>query len=202
LDAPVPPDFQDVFAALAARIQSYGIRIVQEKMDAETAGKFDGPSITINTAHDLEARCYYLAHSFGSIVRWSIASNEAQHTFSELRRAKAVRDRDPERFERALERFAAFEEGASEHAVWLLADIGYAGVIEGYTRFFRADLDAMRIYHRKGVAPRWPEFFAEWQATVARQGTTVAPYCPRAVPSFAPVRIEEQEVLQERDGRP
>jgi hypothetical protein len=195
-------DFSIVFDHLVSRTQSYGIDVLLERMDIETPGKFDGPTITINPAHGLEPRCYYLAHSFGSIVRWSVAFEEARHCFAELRAAKAARPRDAARLTRALERFAAFEDAASEHAVWLLADLGYPDLIAPYTEFFRADLDAMRIFHRDGAAPRWPEFFARWKATLARSGGKPVPYAQTPVPPFTPVHIEPQEVLQERDGQP
>jgi hypothetical protein len=196
------PDFERLFERLAARIRSYGITIEFERMEIETAGKFDGLSITINPDHDLEARCYYLAHSFGSIVEWSLEYQAVSQLFGELRAAKKNRDRQPGRFERALDRFCTFENVASEYAVWLLADIGVPEVIGGYTEFFRADLESMRIYHREGTAPPWPAFFADWKASVARGARKVMPYTPRAVPPFTPVLIQEQEVVQERDGHP
>ena len=171
-------------------------------MDIETAGKFDGLSITINADHDLEARCYYLAHSVGSIVEWSLDYDAAADVFRELRAAKKSGDRDRGRLERAIERFCAFENVASEYAVWVLTDIGHQDVVARYTEFFRADLDSMRIYHREGTAPPWPAFFAAWRESVARGERTVAPYTPRAVPPFTPVLIREQEVVQERDGQP
>jgi hypothetical protein len=171
-------------------------------MEIETAGKFDGLSITINPDHDLEARCFYLAHSFGSIVEWSLEYRDVSRLFGELREAKKSRDREPERFEHALDRFSTFENVASEYAVWLLADIGEQEVVGRYTEFFRADLESMRIYHREGVAPPWPAFFADWKASVARGDRTVMRYTPRPVPPFTPVLIQEQEVVQERDGHP
>ena len=196
------PPFEKLFASLAARIRSYGIAINLERIEIETAGKFDGLSITINPDHDLEARCYYLAHSFGSIVEWSLEYEAAKHVFGELRAAKKSRDTQPERFEHALDRFCAFENVASEYAVWLLADIGYPDVVCRYTEFFRADLDSMRIYHREGTAPPWPAFFVDWKESVARGDRKVTRFTPRPVPPFTPVLIREQEVVQERDGEP
>jgi len=57
---------EEVFSKLVARIPASGIEIILASMDIETPGMFDGLSITINSAHEAEARCYYLAHSFGS----------------------------------------------------------------------------------------------------------------------------------------
>jgi hypothetical protein len=57
----------------------------------------------------------------------------------------------------------------------------------------------MTVFHRTGKEPRWPDFFAEWKARVERQEIHVEPFRPKPVPRFRPVRIEKQEVLQERD---
>ena len=78
----------ELFTDLAAAIRTYGITINLEPMEIETAGTFDGLSITINPDHDLEARCYYLAHSFGSIVQWSLEYAATKQLFDELRTAK------------------------------------------------------------------------------------------------------------------
>jgi hypothetical protein len=57
----------------------------------------------------------------------------------------------------------------------------------------------MTVFHRTGKEPRWPDFFAEWKQRVATGEVQVEPFPPRPVASFTPVRIEKQEVLQERD---
>jgi hypothetical protein len=60
----------------------------------------------------------------------------------------------------------------------------------------------MKIFHREGVAPAWPAFFAHWKARAERGEQPIVPYVPTPVPRFTPVRIEEQQVVQERDGQP
>lgn len=192
--------FHNLFGALAGYAESYGVGLCLKRMDEETPGEFDGLTITINPVHDLESRCYYLAHSVGSIVEWSLHFDGSKAVFDELRAARAARDRDRGRFERALQRFCGFEERASEYAVWVLTALGYHGVISTYTEFFRADIESMMIRHRQGAAPPWNEFFMEWKARVARGEEPLTPYQPRAVPPFRPVRIEKQEVVQEVDG--
>jgi hypothetical protein len=188
------------FSDLADRVRRYGIAVNVEHLPVETPGRFDGPSITVNSSHQLLEQCYHLAHAFGSIVAWSVDLSGATRVFNELRLAK--REDDDQRLERALAAFAQFEETASRYAVWFLEDAGHGKLIGSYTEFFRADLEAMRVFHREGVAPVWPEFFAAWKQSVAEGTITVKPYSPLPVPPFVPVRIPAQEVVQEHDGKP
>jgi hypothetical protein len=186
--------------ALTRYVESHHVRVSVREMDLERPAEFDGPTITLNSHHDTEARCYFLAHSFGSIVAWSVAFEQTRQMFGELRAAKAERPRDRDRLERAIKAFRDFEERASEYAVWILGRIGHCAAVPAYTEFFRADADAMTIFHRKGTAPAWPEFLAEWKARAARGEIVVVRYAPRPVPPFTPVRIPTQEVVQEVDG--
>lgn len=167
-------------------------------MNLEKPGEFDGPSITINPLHDLEARCYYLAHSFGSIAQWSTDFQKSQKVFDDLRNARDKKGSRPQ-FDQALEAWRRFEEASSEHAVWVLREIGHLNAVPSYTVFFRADIEAMTIFHRTGKEPGWPEFFADWKERVERGEVRVESFPPRPVPRFQPARIEPQEVQQERD---
>src|SRR5687768_2846921 len=186
----------DVFDDLERFISSQGIKVRLEKMDLEKPGVFDGPTITINPVHDRSAASYYLAHSFGSIYQWSTDLERAQKVFDELRRAKKRKDA---RFEKALQAWRRFEQSSSEHAVWVLDHAGHADAIAPYTVFFRADIEAMTVFHRTGKEPRWPDFFAEWKQKVAAGEIRIDPFRPTPIARFIPVRIEKQEVLQERD---
>lgn len=194
-------DYHKLMADLRLRTESHRITVVLEPMDREQPGKFNGPTITLNPDYDLEKRCFYLVHSVGSIVLWSIDRKGTQKVFDDLRAAKKTKDREPERFAAALERFCDFEEASSEHAVWLLAELGHAWAIPSYTEFFRADIESMIIFHREGVAPVWRDFFSEWKERVARGEKKVPPFTPRPIPSFTPVRIPPQEVVHEIDGQ-
>ena len=176
----------DLFEYLERFVRSHGVEVRTREMDIETPGEFDGPTITINPVHNREAASYYLAHSFGSIYQWSTNFEHARNVFDELR-------------EEALERWRRFEEISSEHAVWVLAHVGHAEAIEPYTMFFRADIEAMTIFHRTGKEPRWPDFFAEWREKVARGEIRIDPFRPKPVARFKPVKIQKQEVVQERD---
>jgi hypothetical protein len=189
----------DLFADLQRFIESCGVRVLLREMDLETPGEFDGLTITINPRHDPAAASFYLAHSFGSIVQWSTDTRGAQEVFDDLRHAKPVRQQEPARFEQAVARYREFEQRSSQHAVWMLAEIGHRDVIDPYTRFFRADIEVMTIFHRTGKAPRWPEFYADWQRKIERGEVRIEPFTRAPIPPFQPVRIEQQEVLQERD---
>lgn len=186
----------ELFDDLEGFITGHGVEVREREMDVEKPGEFDGPTITINPVHNRTASAYYLAHSFGSIYQWSAEYEHARTVFDEIREAK--RERGP-RFEAALEAWRLFEQTSSEHAVGVLGEIGHAEAIDPYTIFFRADIEAMTIFHRTGKEPRWPDFFAEWKERVAKGEVRIEPFRPKPVARFRPVRIEKQEVLQERD---
>ena len=185
-----------LFDDLERFIASHGVEIRQKNMDVEKPGEFDGPTITINPKHDSQASAYYLVHSFGSIYQWSTDFGRAQTVFNDLRDAKKTRGDD---FEPALQVWRQFEQTSSDHAVWVLGDVGHPDAIDSYTVFFRADIEAMTIFHRSGKEPRWPDFYTEWKRAVERGDIRVEPFRPKPVARFRPVRIEKQEVLQERD---
>lgn len=187
---------RDLFADLERFVTAHGVRLRLRQLEVEKPGEFDGPSITINPVHDREACCFYLAHSFGSIYQWSTDSERARAVFDDLRDAKRKAGSE---FEQALKAWRAFEQTSSAHAVWVLAEIGHGKVIEPYTVFFRADIEAMTLFHRTGKEPPWPEFFAGWKDRVTKGEVRIEPFQPKPIRPFTPIRIEKQEVLQERD---
>ena len=191
---------RELFAALERFIQEHGVRVVLKEMDVETPGEFDGLTITINPKHDQTSASYYLAHAFGSIVQWSTDTEYATDVYERLRAAKKTRQTDPEPFEAALRRYRQFEQTSSDHAVWMLREIGHGEYVRDYTQFFRADIEAMTIMHRVGKEPSWPEFYDEWRRRVAAGEVQVEPFTPRPIAPFRPVRIQEQQVVQEHDS--
>jgi hypothetical protein len=190
--------FENLFHDLQRYIVGYGVRVPLKAMDVEKPGEFDGLSITINPAHDPEARSYYLAHAFGSIIQWSTDFKAAQKVFQELRRVAGRRTESPGRFEEALKAYRRFEETSSEHAVWLLEQSGHRAAIRPYTVFFRADIEAMTIFHRTGHSPRWPDFYAQWKRRTNAGELWLEPFTPRSFSRLTPVHIDTQEVLQAR----
>jgi len=188
-----------LFDDLQQFIESYGVRVVLRKMDIEKPGAFDGLTIVINPKHEVTAASYYLAHAFGSIVQWSAPTGRARRVYDGLRDAKRGRREDPARFEQMLAEYRTFEQTSSEHAVWMLEEIGHADAIGDYTMFFRADIEAMTIFHRTGKEPSWPEFYAEWKRRVAAGDIRIEPFTPTRISPFQPRRIEHQDVVQERD---
>ena len=187
---------RDLFDDLERFITARGVQVRLKEMELEKPGVFDGPTITINPKHDQEAASFYLAHSFGSIAQWSTNFDHAQRVFDELRDSKKT---GGEPFEKALKAWRLFEQTSSDHAVWLLDQAGHADAIAPYTVFFRADIEAMTEFHRTGKEPPWPDFFAKWKQNVAAGDIRIDPFRPKPVTRFRPVRIEKQEVLQERD---
>ncbi len=194
--------FENLFDDLRARVEGYGVQVKSASLNPETPGKFDGPTITLNTACGLEARCYYLAHSLGSIVQWSADPAGSRAAYDGLHEAKATKDADPARFAEALRRYLRFEETSSEYAVWLIADAGHGWAVPGYTLFFRADLESMRQFHTTGAAPVWRDFFADWKERVSRGEAVAEPFQPRPIPPFRPAHVQTQEVVREVDGKP
>jgi hypothetical protein len=192
-------DSVGLFRDLQRYITPFGIRVCLRTLDIEKPGEFDGLSITINPNYDRESACYYLAHSFGSIVQWSTRFDESRQVFGEIRRATRSRDSDPARLTTAIAAYRRFEETSSEHAVWMLSDAGHASAITPYTVFFRADIEAMTIFHRTGTAPRWRDFYLQWKERARSGDVWVEPFAPKPFGFFAPRKIDTQEVLQERD---
>ncbi len=194
--------FEQVYQDVQAWAEGHGIRVRHEKLKPEKVGAFDGLSVTMNSDYGAEERTYYLVHALGSLVRWSQSRPAVQEMFEELCAAKESRETDPARLERAIENYRAFETELSEFAVWLLSVLGHADVECAYTNFMRADLEALSEFHRRGQAPVWGDFFARWCEEVASGRRRVLPYSPKSIPPFVPVRIENQEILQEQGGKP
>jgi hypothetical protein len=198
----VTGEFGRLYSDLADRAAQYGVRVGARTLPPETPAVFDGPTVTLDPGYDLESRSYYLAHAVGSIAQWAVDHDRSRAVFGELRAAKAARQKDPARFERAVAEHQAFEERSSGHAVWLLTDLGHAWAIPSYTVFFRADLAAIAEFHRTGTAPVWCDFYPEWKRRAARGEVEVRPFDPRPVSAFRPVPIPKQEVVREEDGEP
>jgi hypothetical protein len=188
-----------LFDDLGAFIESYGVSVSLQNMDIDTPGTFDGLSIAINPKYDRESASYYLAHAFGSIVQWSVDGAGTRHVFDELDATRKDRRAEPSRFETALTRYHRFEETSSEHAVWMVHELGHESSIAGYTLFFRADLEAMMILHRTGKAPCWPDFFATWKGDVDAGSKHVRAFTAKPFGRFVPTRIERSEIIQEQD---
>jgi hypothetical protein len=191
-----------VYESLKARIQGCGVRVVARPLGLETTGVFDGLSVTTNTSYDPETRCHNIAHSFGHIVQWSLDYPGQQQLYDDLHAAKAHKAADPGALERALQRFRAYEEEASQYATWLLADSGNPDAVAAFTNFARADIEAIVAFHRDGVAPVWREFFHRWNSEREAGKCRVQPFEPKAIPPFSPRRIEPQEVIRGVGGIP
>lgn len=161
--------YQRLFNHLNGYVNDSGVAVLTRPMDVEKPGEFDGPSITISPAHDVESACYYLVHAFGSIYQWSNDFDRAQKVFEQLRKAKT---------EAAIAAWRRFEETSSEYAAWVLQEIGHAEAVGSYTVFFRADIEAMTIFHRTGKEPRGPDFFADWKRRVESGEIRVEPFRP------------------------
>ena len=110
--------------------------------------------------------------------------------------ATASRESDPASLDEAVGQYRRFEERSSEYAVWLLTDIGHDWATGPYTSFLRADIEAMTLFHRSGRAPRWAEFYSQWKRLGRSREVWIKPFTPRPIPSFTPVAIPKQEVLQ------
>jgi hypothetical protein len=182
---------------LVRRAAGYGITVRQAELDAEIPGEFDGRTITLNHRYDAAERCFYLAHSIGSIAEWSLHCDRSFQVFRELSQAKQQKASDPKRLERALAAYLAFETRTWELAVWLLEDTGNKGVVPEFTNFGRADMESMRVFHSTGKAPVWRDFFATWNEQIRRGARAVAPVTSHPIPEFQAVSIPKQEIIQE-----
>jgi hypothetical protein len=195
------PDWSTIYERLTARIESYGIAVRAQRLGLETTGVFDGHSITTNTDYDLETRCHNIAHAFGHIAQWSLEYDRFRALYDQLYATKATRHTDAVALEQALGRFREYEEEASQHAAWLLLETGCADALPAFVLFARADIEAIVGFHRDDIAPIWRTFFAAFQGRMARGERQLRPFEPKPVPTFVPVRLEPQEVIQEVDGQ-
>ena len=187
------------FAAEIHRyVAAHGIDIGWRGLARDMPARFNGRTIELNAAFDLSSVSFYLLHSLGSIVGWSLDRDRVQAVFDELREAKAVRSREPERLERALVPFREFETVSSEYSVWALEALQLTGHVEEFSEFFRADLEAITIFHRTDVMPVWRTFFDDWRREVAAGIRCFEPFAARPIPTFTPVRFDWQEVQQRR----
>jgi hypothetical protein len=184
------------FARLEAHVRSTGVAVGWRRMKPDTPAIFDGLSIVLNDDHALGETAYYLVHSLGSIVGWSVDTARVKHLFEELRASKATKDAEPDRFERALAAFRAFEEASSAIGVGILHRTGLAELAADFSEFFRADLEAISLFHRTGALPIWSEFLAAWHRDLAAGRREPRPFAARETPPFTPVKIDEQEVKQ------
>jgi hypothetical protein len=180
--------------AVEQYVQSHGVNVKPVRLDAATPARFDGTSIELNDALAAAEAAYYLLHSFGSIVGWSVDHAATRRMFDDLRDAKHRRRDNAAAFEAALERFRMFETTSSEFGAGVLASLGQHTEISDYSEFFRADLEAITIFHRAGALPVWEDFLAAWRADVAEGRRKRSPFQPRPIPRFTPQQIERQDV--------
>ena len=179
-------DWAQVYQRLKARIEAFGVHVLARPLGFETTGIFDGLSITTNTSYDLETRCHNIAHSLGHIAQWSLDYPAQQRLYDDLHAAQANRAADTAALERALVRFRAYEEEASQYATWLLIESGCADALPAFTNFARADIEAIVAFHRDGIAPVWHEFFERWNRETASGARRVLPFDPKPVTPFTP----------------
>jgi hypothetical protein len=192
----VSADWGGVYRRLKHRIEASGVSVKSKRLGPETTGVFDGLGIVTNSLCDIETQCHNMVHAFGHVAQWSLETARCRELYETLYAAKDRKREDRPALERALEAFRLYEEQASEYAAWLLIYTGNATALESFTRFARADIEAIVIYHRDGVPPIWSEFFTAWQARAARGEIAVNDFVPRPIPPFTPRPIEPQEVVQ------
>jgi hypothetical protein len=192
--------FGRCYEAVCEWATAHGIRVNEEALPSGKAGEFDGLNVTMNRDYKAEERIYYLIHALGSVVLWSLNEAGIAEMFSELRDKKSEKADDHARFETAIAKYRDFEVEASKLAVSLFDQLGQPDKVSPYTNFMRADLEAMTEFHRTGIAPVWSKFFDRWNHEVASGSRQVAPFDPKPIPPFQPVRIERQEILQRQSG--
>lgn len=198
-DRPVFSNWVGVRGTLTNRIEAAGVRVEFRRLGAGTTGVFDGSSITVNSACDLETQCHNLVHSFGHIVQWSLERSRCEKLYDALYAAKAGQRDDRTELEAALGAFREYEEEASRYAAWLLIDTGNSRALPSFHLFARADIEAIIEYHRHGVAPIWKNFYSDWRDRYIRGEFELRPFVPKAIPRFTPVAITPQEVIQGTD---
>jgi hypothetical protein len=189
---------ETTFSRLRAYVESRGIALEWRRLPPDTPAVFDGLSIVLKEGHDRTELGCYLVHSFGSITGWCLETGRVKQLFEELRAAKDVKDTEPARFEQALATFRRFEEASAEFALGVLDSTGNGALKDDVSEFFRADLEAITLFHRTGALPVWPDFLSAWRRDVSEGRRPRRPFQARIAPPFTPIQIERQEVKQGR----
>jgi hypothetical protein len=177
-------------------VAARGIRTAIQPLPPDTPMRFDGLSMTLRESHDPGELLYYLAHSLGSCAGWALDYSGVKGIFDELRSAKEGDGSGSPRFRRALMAFRQFEEVSASYGAWALSENGGAELVDDYSEFFRADLEAITMFHRTGELPAWRGFLASWHEAIAAGTQSRHPFPIRVIPPFVPRLIDVQEVKQ------
>ena len=105
--------WRDLWTRLAARVTQYGFRITLQPLDRPKLGIFDGLTITIDPALELEMQCFLVLHLFGHSVQWVSPSYRPEIV--------GISDDDLEVYLDALKRY---EHNAARFGLQLLHEAG------------------------------------------------------------------------------
>jgi hypothetical protein len=133
----------DLWQRLQREVTRYGFAIELRRLEAPKTGIFNGLTITLDPAVDLETRCFILIHLFGHSVQWvapSLASSlaELKHTDDHARFMQALHD---------------YEFAAAGYGMQLLHEAGVTDLDQWMSDFVETDWRYVEHYYRTGQIP-------------------------------------------------
>ena len=146
--AKIDPALREAFRRCRSRIEEYGVRVYVDDILDPNTGTFDGSSIGIDYANDLEMSLFVLVHLFGHTVQWN--------TVPEYRTIdQRVKPFAPDA---VIEEARVYELNASRHGLTLLHDAGIADRDQWLSDWRGSDWAYLSHYYATGVLGDWRAF--------------------------------------------
>jgi hypothetical protein len=161
--------FKRAFDRLERHIEdTYGIPVVISDVLDPNTGDFDGASIKLDYANDLDVAVFVLAHLFGHTAQW--ATNQRQRELGTIYASKAP----PLEL---WEEVKTYERDASRIALQLFHDAGIDELDQWLSDWAEADWAYLENFYRTGEKGDFRRFLKEGGARVL---------APMAIPTFTP----------------
>jgi hypothetical protein len=162
--------YKEAYDAVERLIEDrYGIPVVITDVQDPNTGDFDGATIKLDYANDLELSLFVLAHLFGHTIQWA--------NCDEFRRLGIQYATTPPP-EELWETIRQYEEQASRYSLQLFHDAGVTDLDQWLSDWAQSDWDYLANYYRTGESGDFRAFY--------RPGRPVLE--PLPIPDFAPKR--------------
>jgi hypothetical protein len=162
--------FKRAFDASLRRIEDrYGLPVVVTDVPDPNTGDFDGASIALDHANDLELSLFVLAHLFGHTAQWATSDE-----YRELGTRYAATAPPAELWERVRQ----YEEEASRYSLTLFHESGVRDLDQWLSDWAHADWRYLAHFYQTGKR-------GDVRAFLRPDGPLLAPL---PIPEFTPKR--------------
>jgi hypothetical protein len=144
----IDTQLKDAFRRCRARIEQSGVRVYIDDIIDPNTGTFDGATIGIDYANDLEMSLFVLVHLFGHTVQWNTVP--AYRTIDQRVKPFAP----PE----VIEEARVYEQNASRYGLTLLRQCGIDDRDQWISDWWGSDWSYLSHYYSTGVLGDWREF--------------------------------------------